>query len=78
MSFADKLKELRARAGLSQSQLANASEIPAGTIRNYEQGIREPSWRGLYQLVAALGADYAEFTECLNSKVASKKSKRRG
>ena len=34
----NKLKEMRNRAGLSQSQLANLSGINVGTLRHYEQG----------------------------------------
>lgn len=34
----NKLKEMRNKAGLSQSQLANLSGINVGTLRHYEQG----------------------------------------
>lgn len=33
-----KLQEMRNKAGLSQSQLANLSGINVGTLRHYEQG----------------------------------------
>ena len=35
-----KLKELRQQTGLSQSKFAALLNIPAGTLRNWEQGIR--------------------------------------
>lgn len=34
----NKLKTMRNRAGLSQSQLANLTGINVGTLRHYEQG----------------------------------------
>lgn len=42
MGFADRLKEMRKRAGMTQQQLADASDIPIGTIQGYEQGRRTP------------------------------------
>lgn len=33
-----KLKEMRQKAGFSQSQLANLTGINVGTLRHYEQG----------------------------------------
>ena len=36
-----KIKELRNITGLSQNQFANKYKIPAGTIRNWEQGKRK-------------------------------------
>src|SRR5262249_13976089 len=43
-TFGERLRELREKADLSQPQLAEASGLPVGSIRNYEQGIREPYW----------------------------------
>jgi transcriptional regulator with XRE-family HTH domain len=41
-TFAEKLKALREQANLTQTRLAEASGLPLGSIRNYEQGQREP------------------------------------
>ena len=35
--FAENLKRLRKDRGMTQGQLAQISDIPEGTIRNYEQ-----------------------------------------
>ena len=83
MTFAERLRELREKAGLTQESLAARSEMSVGTIRNYEQGIREPYWRGLFQLAAALDVSVEVFKDCIDAgpaatpKTAAKKSKKR-
>jgi transcriptional regulator with XRE-family HTH domain len=81
MTFADKLRELRERAGLTQLQLAKAAEVPIGSIRNYEQGHREPLWDVLFKLASALGTDCSVFAECVgglpSGKRASSRSRKR-
>jgi transcriptional regulator with XRE-family HTH domain len=69
--FGDRLKQLRTEAGMSQAQLAEATQGPGGkeglsvgTIRNIEQGIRrEPSWRTVQALADALGVATDDFRE---------------
>jgi transcriptional regulator with XRE-family HTH domain len=63
-TFAERLRELRERAGLTQAQLAEASGLPIGSIRNYEQGQREPYWNVVFQLAAALGVSCEAFAVC--------------
>jgi DNA-binding XRE family transcriptional regulator len=63
MGFADRLKELRTQAGLTQTALAEASGLPVGSIRNYEQGQREPYWAVVSQLAAALGVSCEAFAD---------------
>jgi transcriptional regulator with XRE-family HTH domain len=63
-TFGEKLRELRGKAGLSQSQLAKASGLPVDSIRNYEQGRREPGWRVLFPLARALGVKAEAFERC--------------
>jgi transcriptional regulator with XRE-family HTH domain len=65
-TFAEKLRELRERAGLTQSQLAQASGVPLGSIRNYEQGQREPYWSVAFRLAAALGVSVEAFAVCID------------
>jgi transcriptional regulator with XRE-family HTH domain len=77
MTFAKRLQELRERAGLSQSQLAQASGVPVWTVRGYEQGRREPLWDVLFKLAAALNAPVNAFADCVaktDAKPATKKS----
>jgi hypothetical protein len=42
-TFAERLRQLRERAGLTQEQLVQASGVNIWTIRGYEQGRREPN-----------------------------------
>jgi transcriptional regulator with XRE-family HTH domain len=59
--FAVRLKELRTKAGLSQPQLAESADIPVSTIRQFEQGRREPTFPTLVKLAAGLGVSLAAF-----------------
>jgi transcriptional regulator with XRE-family HTH domain len=54
MTFGEKLKELRVQAGLTQAQLAEVSSVPLGTIRDYEQGKRDPLLSTAQKLARAL------------------------
>jgi transcriptional regulator with XRE-family HTH domain len=65
-TFAERLRELREKAGLTQTQLAEASGLPLGSIRNYEQGQREPYWAVVFKLAAALGASADAFAVCVD------------
>jgi transcriptional regulator with XRE-family HTH domain len=81
MRFADRLKELRVAAGLSQPQLAEASGLPVGSIRQYEQGRREPYWQVVFKLADALGVSSEAFKVCIDagqSKARTTASKQRG
>ena len=42
MTFGEKLKTIRENKGMTQMALAEAAGIPVGTIRDYEQGRRDP------------------------------------
>lgn len=67
MTFAERLRELRERAGMTQESLAVAAGMSVSAIRNYEQGVREPYWRGLFQLADALSVDCRAFADCVPS-----------
>jgi transcriptional regulator with XRE-family HTH domain len=67
MTFAEKLKQLREKAGLTQSALASATGLGLGTIRDYEQGKKEPTLRSAARLAAALGATVEEFVGTLDA-----------
>jgi transcriptional regulator with XRE-family HTH domain len=60
--FAGRLKELRERKGWTQQQLADASEIPLGVVRNMEQGRSEPVWSKILKLCEALDTTPDSFT----------------
>jgi transcriptional regulator with XRE-family HTH domain len=81
MKFADRLRDLREKAGLTQAQLAKDSGLPLGSIRNYEQGQREPYWQVVFKLAAALGVSCEAFAECVEdgeAETAPAKKKRKG
>jgi transcriptional regulator with XRE-family HTH domain len=67
MTFAERLRELRVNAGLTQAALAGATGLSIGAIRNYEQGIREPYWTAVFKLADALGVSSEAFRECIDA-----------
>lgn len=77
MRFAERLKELRERAGMTQAQLAKACEIPLGTLRDYEQGTRrsDPSLRIAAKLATTLGVSLDLFAECVSVEAEARRSK---
>jgi transcriptional regulator with XRE-family HTH domain len=64
MQFKDRLRELRANAGLTQQQVADRSGIPVGSLRGHEQGKRIPSWVSVVWLAKALGVSTDVFSDC--------------
>jgi transcriptional regulator with XRE-family HTH domain len=65
MTFGERLRQLRDRAGMTQAGLAEASGLPLGSLRNYEQGQREPYWSVVFKLADALGVPVEAFRDCL-------------
>lgn len=63
MAFADKLKHLRQERGLSQAAFAESSGIPLGSLRDYEQGKREPLLSNAQRLADALDVPLDVFRE---------------
>jgi DNA-binding XRE family transcriptional regulator len=53
-TFGVKLQEFREARGLSQAGLARVSGVPVGTIRDYEQGRRDPSFETAVKLARAV------------------------
>ncbi|GHT18305.1 hypothetical protein FACS1894189_6040 [Planctomycetales bacterium] len=53
--FAERLKKLREKAGMSVEELAEKSGIPAQTIYNWEQGRSAASIDRFSQLADAIG-----------------------
>jgi transcriptional regulator with XRE-family HTH domain len=64
-TFAKRLRELREGAGLTQAGLAEAAGLPLGSVRNYEQGQREPYSRALAKLARGLGVSMDDFADAL-------------
>jgi transcriptional regulator with XRE-family HTH domain len=76
-TFAKRLRELRDKSGLTQEALARTSGLSLGNIRNYEQGVRQPRWQGIFKLAAALGVDCRVFAECVGAEREDEKPKKR-
>jgi transcriptional regulator with XRE-family HTH domain len=62
-SFADRLKEVRERKGLSQYALARIAGLSKQGLSNLELGAREPSWDTVQRLALALGVSCTEFVD---------------
>jgi transcriptional regulator with XRE-family HTH domain len=60
-TFADKLKELRLGAGLTQTQLAEKAGMHRQGIAKLEMGEREPTWQTVQALARALGVSCQAF-----------------
>lgn len=55
--FRDRLKEAREAAGMSQSDLARALDVPPSYICSMEAGRKSPQLATLARLAAVLGVD---------------------
>jgi transcriptional regulator with XRE-family HTH domain len=53
------LRSARARAGISQAELARRSGVPRTVINAYERGARQPAADTLALLLAAAGSELA-------------------
>ena len=53
-AFGARIKELREAAGFTQASLAKSSGVPLGTIREIEQGKREPLFGTMKRLAKYL------------------------
>lgn len=56
-AFAERLRELRAAKEWTQTELAEAAEVPVTSLRNWEQGRRLPELGLAGRLARALGAN---------------------
>jgi transcriptional regulator with XRE-family HTH domain len=77
MTFAEKLKELRAAASVSQTELARLSGCSVGAIRDYEQEKRQPSLKAASRMAKALGTTCEAFADCEDMSPEPKKPTRR-
>jgi putative transcriptional regulator len=59
--FADRLKELREAAGLTQKQLAERADVALRTVSSLEQALYEPVWPTVLALAQALGVEVQAF-----------------
>ena len=61
------VRELRARRGLSQEDLAHASGLHPTYISGIERGLRNPTWRSIGRLCDALQVKISELAELAES-----------
>lgn len=73
-----RLQELRQRAGLSQSELARAAEVPIGSLRNWEHGRRTPLLDAAARIAQALGISLDELAGTGQAEATPAKKKRKG
>lgn len=62
MTFGMRLKSIRAKAGMTQGGLSDASGVSVNTIREYEQHKRRPLLENAVKLARALGVGVEAFT----------------
>jgi transcriptional regulator with XRE-family HTH domain len=64
MTFAEKLRQLRQEAGLSEAGLAERSGVSFGAIYNYCLGLRRPTFSAVLRITRALGVTCEAFAGC--------------
>lgn len=67
MTFAEKLRQLRQDAGLSEARLAELSGVSFGAVHNYGLGLRQPTFRAVVCLARALGVTCEVFAGCVDA-----------
>ncbi len=78
-TMGQRMQRLRLGAGLSQSQLAKKAGIPLGTLKNWEQDLREPSLSKAAALAKAIGCSLDDLAGPVElPKVEEKPPARRG
>jgi transcriptional regulator with XRE-family HTH domain len=79
MTFAEKLRELRDKAGLSEAKLAKASGLAFGSVHSYSLGRRSPSFTAVVKIARALGVTCEAFADCedVNGGESAKRTGRR-
>lgn len=61
--FAQRLRELRTAAELTQRELATRAGMTEGGVRDLEQGRRKPTWATVLALASALGVEVGAFAQ---------------
>jgi transcriptional regulator with XRE-family HTH domain len=63
MTFAEKLKAARERAGISQRELAEKAALTRDAVSSLEQGRRSPNWDTVQALALALSISCDALTD---------------
>ncbi len=62
-AFAERLKDLRERASLTQEALAKRAGLSRGAIAQLETGVREPTWATVQAIARGLGVSVQAFDD---------------
>jgi transcriptional regulator with XRE-family HTH domain len=63
------VKELRARRGLTQEQLADAAGVSRGYVGELEQGRRRPSFEGVVRVARGLEVELHELIDTFQARL---------
>jgi transcriptional regulator with XRE-family HTH domain len=74
--FANRLRQLREEAGLTQAALAERAGLHLHGLTKLEQGDREPAWSTVLALAEALGVGCQAFVDETASDAAKGKGER--
>jgi transcriptional regulator with XRE-family HTH domain len=64
MTFAERLRQLRDAAGMSEAKLAEASGVSFSSIHEYGLGRRKPSFAAVVKIARALAVTCEAFADC--------------
>ena len=71
LSMGTKIKDLREKSGMTQTELANKLGLSKSVISAYEKGIRNPSFKILPLLAQTFNVTELYFFDCEKSRVCS-------
>lgn len=63
------VKELRARRGLTQEEVANAAGVSRGYLGELEQGRRRPSFEGVVRVARGLDVELRELIDTYDARL---------
>ena len=78
MTFSERLRELRDKAGLSEAKLAEAAGLSFASVHGYGLGRRKPSFWAVLKIARALGVSCEAFADCQEPGEAKGHKRRRG
>jgi transcriptional regulator with XRE-family HTH domain len=77
MKFAERLRQLRDKAGLSEAGLAETSGLTFASVHGYGLGRRMPSFSAVVKIAKALDVTCEAFADCEDIAATAKKRHKR-
>lgn len=68
-ALATAVKELRARRGMTQEEVATAAGVSRGYLGELEQGRRRPSFEGVVRVARALDVELVELIQTYEARL---------